>query len=88
MPTLREQLNALSARFAEQIVAAIKAASLHELHAGDAGARVGNGKRIRSNNQLALFVPPAPAARVKPSGRLARRSDDEIAVVLNKIVLL
>jgi hypothetical protein len=95
MPSpLRAQLDALSRRFAADIVAAIKAASVQEL-TGGAGARVGNGRRTRTANQLALFTaPPSPGAgqgggaRVKPSGRLARRSDDEIVAVLQKIVLL
>jgi hypothetical protein len=84
MPTnLRTQLNALAARFAQQVVAAIQSASLNELMPSG-GDGVGNGRSPRGTSK-----PTAPGwPGVKPSGRLARRSAEEIEGTVAKIVLL
>jgi hypothetical protein len=84
MPTLRSQLDALAARFAEQIVAALQGASLNELVGAKDDGHIGNG---RSTSRPASKAPPAKAV-LKPSGRLARRSPEEIEAMLAKVVLL
>ena len=85
MPTrLRSQLDALASNFAQQIVAAIRTASVDEL----AGTKDGGGRHVREGGGQAdpLSVPTTP--RKGKNGRLRRRSDEEIAATLNKIVLL
>jgi hypothetical protein len=84
--SLRSQLDALACSFASAVVEAIRGASLHEL----VGHEIGNGRSSR-------IAPPggdgqpdplsAPKKRGK-NGRLPRRSAEEIATTLNKIVLL
>jgi hypothetical protein len=84
MPTnLRAQLDALAARFAQQIVAAIQSASLNELMPPGGGS-VGNGRSVRGASK-----PTGPSRQgLKPSGRLTRRSANEIEATVAKIVLL
>jgi hypothetical protein len=85
--SLRSQLDALAAKFAQQIVSAIQAASLNELtpSRGAAGGAMANGRSIGR-----ATAKPVGSARstLKPSGRLARRSDEEIQAAVRKIVLL
>jgi hypothetical protein len=90
MTTLRSQLDALAATFANQIVAALQGASLHELVSSGGGGNVGNGRRARvvgggDRERAPLSTPPA---RKGKNGRLPRRSAEEIVATLNKIVLL
>jgi hypothetical protein len=82
MTTLRSQLDALASSFASAVVEAIRGASLHELvgHEGGSGRRVAGG----GGQPDPLSV---PKKRGK-NGRLPRRSAEEIAATLNKIVLL
>lgn len=87
MPTLRAQLDALAASFANQIMASLRGASLHDLVGkADGGRVVSNGRRARGGGGQPdpRVVPTKPR---KP-GRLPRRSAEEIAATLNKIVLL
>jgi hypothetical protein len=84
MPTLNAQLQALAHAFAEQVVEAIRGSSLLEL-VGGAGA-VGNG-RTRAGRGGQTEPPSTPTKPRKP-GRLPRRSPEEIAKALDKIVLL
>jgi hypothetical protein len=90
MANLRSQLNTLAASFANQIMAALQGASLHELvSSGDEGS-VGNGRRARvvaggDREPEPISTPPT---RKGKNGRLARRPADEIAATLNKVVLL
>jgi hypothetical protein len=85
--TLRHQLDALASNFADQIVAALRAASLQDLVASG-GREVGNGRGLRPAGGVGQTDPLAmPRKRGKP-GRLPRRSADDIATALNKIVLL
>jgi hypothetical protein len=87
MPTLRSQLDVLAANFANDIIAALQGASLHEL-AASKGTGAGNGHRVRAFTGNARHAgPPAAPKKGKP-GRLPRRSADEIAKTLDKIVLL
>jgi hypothetical protein len=83
--TLHAQLNTLAATFAEQIIAAIRGASLEELVTAG-GRKVSNG-RAPSVASVAAGRPSIPKAKGKP-GRLPRRSAEEISKVLGKIVLL
>ena len=86
MPTLRSQLDALAANFASQIMASLRGASLHDLVGKTDGGRVeGNGRRTRGGGQPDLLVVPT---KPRKPGRLPRRSAEEIAATLNKIVLL
>jgi hypothetical protein len=89
MPALRSQLDAIASSFAKEIIAVLQGASLHDLAFSGAGGTVGNG-RTRAfgggGGQPAPLSAP-PTGKGKP-GRLRRRSDEEIAAALNKIVLL
>ena len=90
MANLRSQLNTLAADFANQIMATLQGASLHELVSSGGKGDVGNGRRARvvaggDREPAPLSTPPA---RKGKNGRLQRRSADEIAATLNKIVLL
>ncbi len=85
--SLRSQLDALASSFASAVVDAIRGASLQEL--GGAGA-AGNGRSSRVAPPEGGGQPDslsAPKKRGK-NGRLPRRSADEIAKALDKIVLL
>jgi hypothetical protein len=86
MPSLRSQLDALAANFAKQIIAAIQGSSLQEL-LGSGGGSVGNGRSTRTVTGHVEALPSVRKAGRKP-GRLPRRSADEIAAALNKIILL
>jgi|SRR5580658_8847194 hypothetical protein len=81
--SLRSQLNELAAQFADAIVNAIRGSSLEELLVQTGGGvRPGRGRgRPRS---VAVATEPTPRAR--RSGRLPRRSAEEIAAELDRIV--
>ncbi len=88
MPTLRSQLDTLASNFASQIIASLQGASLHEL----VGTKPDSGRMGKERSARSASPKPAPSAASprapKSSGRLPRRSADEIAAVLTKIVLL
>src|SRR5579863_29361 len=92
MPTsLRTQLDHLATNFANAVLGAIRSASLEELLA-ESGASSAS-RRAAPQGFRQAPPPPLPAARralpvSKPSGRLARRSPEQIAQVVNKVVLL
>lgn len=92
MPSLRSQLEVLTTSLADQIMAALKNASLHELvGAKGGGALRSNGRRERlaGRGGGGQPVPIATTSRrTGKNGRLPRRSPEEIAKTLNKIVLL
>jgi hypothetical protein len=85
MPTLRNALHDLADTFASSVLQAIRGASLEEL-LGDTGggARRGPGRPTKSK------ATPAPSAttRSRKSGRLARRSPEQIAEALHQVVSL
>ena len=91
MPSLRSQLDALAANFASQIIAALQATSLHELVSAEGGSRtVAKGRRgpvAKGGGGQPDPLPSPPQSRGK-GGRLRRRSAEEIAKTLEKIVLL
>ena len=77
MTTLRSTLNDLASSFAEAVVAAIRGASLGDFST-EGGVRSGRRGRPRR---------PASSSRParRPGGRLARRSPEEIAAVVDKV---
>jgi hypothetical protein len=80
--SLRAQLDALASSFASAVVEAIRGTSLHEL-AGETGS----GRRRAEGGGGMPDPLPVPKKRGK-NGRLPRRSAEEIAKSLDKIVLL
>lgn len=86
MPTsLHSTLNDLAASFADSILEAIRGASLDELVSPKQAAR-SNG---RSPRPAAPARAPAPVAtRPRSSGRLHRRSPEEIASTLDQVVAI
>jgi hypothetical protein len=99
MSTLRTQLQALAQSFADQVMGAIRGTSLQELLSPD-GREVGNGRKARAEvpkafasaraARDAVLEATAPAASRPPrsSGRLPRRSGEEIEGALARIVTL
>jgi hypothetical protein len=81
--SLRSTLDSLATSFAGAVLDAIKGASLQELLAESAGApRRGPG---RPKATATAAAPAKPARRAKASGRLARRSPEEITKTLDQI---
>ena len=78
MPTLKNQLESLAASFAESVLAAIRSASLDDLL-----AESGNGRRARGGSGGGGVR--NGRATSKP-GRLPRRSQEQIAATLAKVV--
>jgi hypothetical protein len=83
--SLRSTLNNLAASFADSILEAIRGASLDELVSSERPAR-SNGRASRP--QAPAAEAPAPAKRPRASGRLHRRSPEEIAKTLDQVVAL
>jgi hypothetical protein len=81
--TLKSQLEELSRSFAAQIIEALHSASLHEL--GTTGRAVAGQRR---NQAPAAEGGSRAAPKTGKNGRLRRRSPEEIAKTLDKIVLL
>jgi hypothetical protein len=90
MSTLRAQLNSLAASFAEQVIAAIRSGSLNDLVGSGGADHAGHGRVPRVARGGGGMPDPlvVPAKKRGKSGRLPRRSPEEITAVLNKIVLL
>jgi hypothetical protein len=85
MSTLKSRLDSLASAFATEVVRAIQSASLEELLGEVGGGRRGPG---RPNGAVVAPSAPAPRARATKVGRLPRRSADDIAVALDKVVAL
>ena len=87
--SLRSQLDALAKDFAQQVVAAIQGASLHELVAGADRPSPGTGRKVRpaAGGGGQPETSATPVRRGKP-GRLPRRSAQDIQAGLDKIVAL
>jgi hypothetical protein len=84
MPTLRSQLDALASSFANAVVDAIRGASLQELLAT-------GGKRADAPRRAPAAAAPAPARAAGKStrtGRLKRRSAEDIGKILDEVVSL
>jgi hypothetical protein len=80
LSSLKTRLDSLASAFATEVVRAIQSASLEELI-----GEVGGGRRApaRSNGST-----PVPRAKVRKGGRLPRRSADDIAKTLERVVSL
>jgi hypothetical protein len=90
MANLRAQLNTLAANFANQIMTALQGASLQELVSSGGEGSVGNGRRVKvaaGGDREPAPLSTLPTRKGK-NGRLPRRSAEEIAQTLDKIVLL
>jgi hypothetical protein len=84
MSSLRTRLHDLASSFADDVLAAIRTASLDELVANSQGA--GNGRRARVAGDGGQPDPlHAPKAKTNGS-RLARRSAEDIAKTLGLVV--
>jgi hypothetical protein len=82
MPTLRSTLNTLATNLASDIVDVIRSSSLEELldeHGGHPGRGPGRPPKSMSNGA-------AKPSHTTRSGRLPRRSAEEIAAALDEIV--
>ena len=79
---LRSTLSVLAASFADSVLDAIRSASLEELLAeSGGGSRRGPGRPPKS-------ATPAPASSRRSTGRLARRSPEQIAKALDQVLAL
>jgi len=78
---LRSNLQALAASFASSVLDAIRGASLEELLGEAGGGRRGPGRPRKSS-----VAPATPRAR--KAGRLARRSPEQIAKALDRVIAL
>jgi hypothetical protein len=89
MPTLQSHLQDLAHSFAAQVLGAIRSASLEEL-ASSNGSIVGNGRSVRAAKAIGpAAMPAAKATRAaRSSGRLARRSAEDIHAALGKVLTL
>jgi hypothetical protein len=82
MPSLRSKLDDLATAFADDVLSAIRSASLQELTGGGSDG-AGSGRRARGGGGQ-----PDPLSMPRPTkgGRLARRSPDEIQQALGLVV--
>jgi hypothetical protein len=89
MPSsLRTNLHSLADTFAGAVLDAIRSASLEELLADAGGGRPGPGRpRGSSASRASSAAAPARKAR-RASGRLARRSPEQIAKALEGVIAL
>ena len=89
MSNIQSQIQVLARHFVDQVVEVLRGASLRDLVSHEVGAgAVGNGRPARSAATLAPAAPsPMPARQAaRSTGRLPRRSADEIQAALDKIV--
>jgi hypothetical protein len=87
MSALKSSLQSLAAAFAEDVVHAIQGASLQELLGEVSGSRARRGAASIAVDGESPRVPRGHAV-LKRSGRLRRRSADDIAATLDRIVAL
>jgi hypothetical protein len=85
MTSLRSALDDLATSFAESVLSAVRGASLQEL-----GGETGGAPRRGPGRPKAAATPEANGkpARVARSGRLQRRSTEDIANALEQVVAL
>jgi hypothetical protein len=89
MASLRSALNDLASEFAASVLAAVRGASLDELIAEGGGARRGPGRPAKAVATNGESKPAAPAkSSGRRSGRLPRRSGEDIAKALDQVVAL
>ncbi len=81
MPSsLRSALDALASSFADSVLQAIRSASIDDLQAESRGRPARGGGTTAGN--------PGPRGRTTKSGRLARRSDAQIAQAVESVLSL
>lgn len=95
MSTLKSSLEALAASFAAEVVRSIQKTSLQELLGEVAETRARRNQDSSSSTRLhetsvadETLAPRAPMSAVLRTGRLRRRSADDIAATLGRIVTL
>jgi hypothetical protein len=91
MSNIQSQIQVLARHFVDQVVEVLRGASLRDLvsHEAGAGGAVANGRPARSVATAAAAPSPTPPAKsARSTGRLPRRSADEIQATLDKIVAL
>jgi hypothetical protein len=89
MPSsLRTNLRSLADSFAGAVLEAIRSASLEELVADGGTGRPGPGRPRGAQGHTAASTAGAPRRGRRASGRLARRSPEQIAKALDGIVAL
>jgi hypothetical protein len=81
MSTLRSRLDSLAASFASEVVRAIQSASLEELLT-EVG---GGGKRSAGRPRPSLAAAAPSPIRARRTGRLPRRSSEDIKATLDKV---
>jgi hypothetical protein len=84
MSSLKSRLDSLASSFATEVVRAIQSASLEELLGEVGGARRGPGRPNGSATAAAASRPRA----ARKGGRLPRRSAEDIAKTLDRVVAL
>lgn len=80
MANLQSRLNELASSFADAVLDAVRSVSLHEIQA------TGNTNNHRAGRAVAATS--GVARRPRASGRLPRRSSDDIAKQLERVVAL
>jgi hypothetical protein len=88
MSTVKSRIEALATAFANDVVRAIRSASLDELLGGVGGERRGPGRPRGSVVQTSQPAKAKSAGRVRGGGQLPRRSAEDIAKALSQIVSL
>jgi hypothetical protein len=79
MPTLHSKLNDIAQNFASAVLDAVRGASLQDIHT------VG-GREVSNGRKATRVASPAPTKRTRSSGRLRRRSPEDIANALDKVL--
>jgi hypothetical protein len=85
MQTIRSALAELATNFTESVLSAIRSASIDELLTAGAESPSGNGRRVRTTP---ASTKASPRAKSTTSGRLPRRSAEEIEGALGQVVAL
>lgn len=87
MSTLQSRIQALSAAFADSIIAALRETSISELTSAAGVGGGGRGKHVHSSSEDIEETPTKPRA-AKKTGRLARRSEEDILKVVEEILVV
>jgi hypothetical protein len=87
--TLKSRLSDLASAFADEVIAALQGSSLHELIGSKDDGGVRNGRQSRASVRQAAPAASAPQGKAaRTPGRLPRRSPEEIAKALDRMVTL
>jgi hypothetical protein len=86
--SLKSRLSDLASSFADEVIAALQGASLHELIGSEAGGSSSNGRQSRIASRPPAAAPSSQPKAARTPGRLPRRSPDEIAKALDRMVSL